>query len=66
MSSRTITIAVFAALTVAAVALHLLARRPSSRVPRLGDLIGVLVETRRGRVGLVLVWWWLGWHFFAR
>jgi Family of unknown function (DUF6186) len=66
MSSRTITIAVFAALTAAGIALHLLARRPASRVPRLGDLVGVLAETRRGRVGLVLVWWWLGWHFFAR
>jgi hypothetical protein len=66
MSSRAVTIAGFLLLALAGLGLHLRARRPGSRVPRFGDLLGALLETRRGRVGVVLVWWWLGWHFFAR
>ena len=66
MSSRTVTIVGFALLALAGLALHLRARQPGSRVPRFTDLLGALLETRRGRVGVVLVWWWLGWHFFAR
>ena len=66
MSSRSVTIAGFVLMALAAVGLALRARQPRSRVPRFTDLLGALLETRRGRVGVVLVWWWLGWHFFAR
>jgi hypothetical protein len=66
MSSRAVTIAGFLALAAAALGLELLGRRPGSPVPRLGDLVGRAVQTRRGRIGVLLAWWWVGWHLFAR
>ncbi len=31
----------------------------------LGDLVARLMHHRNTRLALVLVWWWLGWHFFT-
>jgi hypothetical protein len=47
------------------------ARREGSRIPTLGDVCGVVLRYRVGRlpVGRLAVygfWWWVGWHFFAR
>jgi len=66
MSTHTITVLGFIALTIALITLELVARRRGSRVPTAGQLVGFLMQTRVTRVLVLLLWGWLGWHFFAR
>jgi hypothetical protein len=64
--ARALTIAGYLAFTVAAVGLDLLARRSSSRLATVGDVLSKLSARRVGRVAVMFAWWWLGWHFFVR
>jgi Family of unknown function (DUF6186) len=66
MSTRVLTIAIFAIVIAAMFALEFLARRPGSRIPTVGQWLGYLMRPRIGRVLIFLGWWWLGWHYFAR
>jgi hypothetical protein len=66
MSTRALTIIVFAAVVAGLFLLEFLARRPGSRIPTLGQWLGYLMRPRIGRVLILLGWWWLGWHYFAR
>ena len=66
MSTRAITIAGFAIVIVAMFAFEFFARRPGSRIPTVGQWLGYLMRPRIGRVLVLLGWWWLGWHYFAR
>jgi hypothetical protein len=66
MSTRAITIAGFAIVIAAMFTLELLGRRRGSRIPTVGQWLGYLMRPRIGRVLILLGWWWLGWHYFAR
>ncbi|HKB29879.1 MAG TPA: DUF6186 family protein [Streptosporangiaceae bacterium] len=66
MSTHTITVLGFTAIAIALIALELVARRRGSRVPTAGQMIGFLMQTRITRLLILLLWGWLGWHFFAR
>ena len=66
MSPRTITVIGYVLIGVAALVVELIARRPGSRVPTLSQLLGHLMRERWGRVGMLLAWWWLGFHFLSR
>jgi len=66
MIARTITIIGFAGLTAALVALEIIARRGKTRIPTLGQCLGYAMRSRLGRAFILLGWWWLGWHYFAR
>ena len=57
MSPRTITIAGYVVIGLAAVVVELLARRPSSRIPRFSELVSRVMHDKWGRVGMLLVWW---------
>ncbi|MGA3563538.1 DUF6186 family protein [Melissospora conviva] len=51
--------------------LELLARREGSRLPTLGMVCAHLMRYEVGtvpvgRIGVLGIWWWVGWHFFAR
>jgi Family of unknown function (DUF6186) len=48
------------------VALELASRRPGSPIPSLRVLLGRVMSTRSGRVGVMTGWLWLGVHFLAR
>ncbi|HET9771380.1 MAG TPA: DUF6186 family protein [Acidimicrobiia bacterium] len=63
--SRTVTLAGFAALAVAAVTYQALGvtRRQS---PTLGQAVLAVLHTRFGRPALLTAWLWLGWHLFVR
>jgi hypothetical protein len=52
-------------LMLAATLLGLTARSHSSqsRVPTFTDLVAWIARRRSAQFGMVLVWWWLGWHF---
>ena len=64
--SRSITIIGFAVLISAMAGLEFAARRGISRIPTLGQWLGYLMRSRTGRALVLLGWWWLGWHYFAR
>ena len=64
--SRLITITGFIVLGLALIALHLYGKRPDNRVPSLAELCGFIMRDRWGRMGVLLTWFWLGWHFLAR
>jgi hypothetical protein len=66
VSTRAVTIAGFAVVIAAMIALEFLARRPGSKIPTMGQWLGYLMRPRTGRVLVLLGWWWLGWHYFAR
>jgi hypothetical protein len=66
MTTRIITNAGFGCLIAALAALELIARRGTSRVPPLGQWLGVLMRPRTGRALILLGWLWLGGHYFAR
>jgi hypothetical protein len=66
MSPRTITIAGYVLIGLAAVLVEIVARRPSSRIPRFSEVLSRAMHDRWGRVGMLLVWWWLGFHFLSR
>jgi len=66
MSTRAITIVGFVVIIAALVLLEILGRRPSSRIPTLGQWLGYVMRPRGGRALILLGWLWLGWHYFAR
>jgi hypothetical protein len=66
VSSRDLTIAGYLLIAAAAAGLQLLSRREGSRIPPLGAVLGRVMRTRSGRVGVLAAWAWLGIHFFAR
>jgi hypothetical protein len=66
MSTRAITVVGFVVIIAAMVILETLSRRPSSRIPALGEWLGYVMRPRAGRALILLGWLWLGWHYFAR
>ena len=66
MVTRPVTIIGFAAVIAALVALEIIGRRRTTRVPSLGEWLGYLMRARAGRALILLGWLWLGWHYFAR
>jgi Family of unknown function (DUF6186) len=65
-TSRLITIMGFLLIGAALVVVHFQGKRAGSRIPSFADLCGFLMRERWGRLGVVLTWFWLGWHFLAR
>jgi Family of unknown function (DUF6186) len=66
MTTHQATIAGFAFIAMSLIALELVAHRRGSRVPRAGQVLGFMMQTRITRLLILLLWGWLGWHFFAR
>jgi Family of unknown function (DUF6186) len=66
MSSRDVTIAVYAFFALIGLGLEFRSHGPTSRIPPLATVFSRMMQTRSGRVGIVAGWVWLGLHFFAR
>jgi hypothetical protein len=66
MSSRDITIDGFGLLVILATALEMLARNGRIRLPTVDAAIQHVMRSPLGRVAVLSVWFWLGWHFLAR
>jgi len=66
MNSRDVTIAGYVLAGVAALVVELVARRPDNRVPTLSQMFGFVMRERWGRLGMLFVWWWLGFHILSR
>ena len=59
-----LTVAAYAAVVVAAVALEVAAR--GARPPRFGEVLAAALRIRPVRVVVLAGWLWLGWHVFVR
>jgi hypothetical protein len=66
MVTRVITIIGFSGVIAGIVILEIIARRPGTRIPTLGEWLGYLMRPKTGRALILLGWLWLGWHYFAR
>jgi Family of unknown function (DUF6186) len=66
MITRIITDIGFVCLVGSLVILEIIARRPTNRIPTVGEWLGYLMRARAGRLLILLGWLWLGWHYFAR
>lgn len=66
MITRIITVIGFVIVIGAIGTLELVARRPTNKIPTIGEWLGYLMRGRAGRVLILLGWLWLGWHYFAR
>ena len=62
---RILTICGYLVCVAAAVAVEVLARRNRERIAPLGDLMDQVMATRSARIGILLFWWWAGWHFLV-
>jgi hypothetical protein len=62
---REITLVGFALCLAAAIAVEVVARRDPQRIAPLGDLLDRVMAARSARVGILLFWWWVGWHFLV-
>jgi hypothetical protein len=63
---RAVSLAIWATLFVAVVALEVAGRRRLGALAPLGQVLRALRDAPVGRGVLVLLWMWLGWHVFAR
>jgi hypothetical protein len=63
VTSRGLTVAAYAGLALALLALALVGRRRPRLVAPLGDVARRAGGSRSGQLLLLLSWWWLGWHF---
>jgi Family of unknown function (DUF6186) len=66
MSSHDATVLGYALVVAACVVLQVLSLWSASRVPSFTALLRRVMRGRRGRVGVITAWAWLGLHFFAR
>lgn len=62
---RLITIAVYLLCISTVVVVELVARRDPDRIAPFGDLMDRVMASRSARIGLLLFWWWAGWHFLV-
>jgi hypothetical protein len=66
MTSRDITIVGFGLILISALSLDLMVRGSRVRLPTLDEAITRAMRPALGRVAVLSVWFWLGWHFLAR
>lgn len=62
---RVVTISVYVLIASALATTEWLARRGSGRLPTCSALIRWALRRRSTQIGLLLAWWWLGWHFIT-
>jgi Family of unknown function (DUF6186) len=66
MSSRDTTIIGYLIVLAAGISLQAVSVRRPARLPSLGRVLSHVMQSRTGRVGVVVAWAWIGLHFFAR
>jgi hypothetical protein len=66
VSSYAIGVTGYCLLLAALLALTFASHRPEARISTPGRIVASIRSTKAGRIGLVLAWWWVGWHLFVR
>lgn len=62
---RLITVSLYLLCLAVAALVELAARRDPDRIAPFGDLMDRVMVTRSVRIGILLFWWWAGWHFLV-
>ena len=62
---RALTVGVFVIIGIALLVTEVLARYTTARVPTLSTLLRWAMRRRSAQIGLVMAWWWIGWHFLG-
>ena len=65
MSSRDWTILAYGSVIALAVLVEAVARWGVGRVPTFAGFLGSSLSRRSTQIGLLVAWWWLGWHFIT-
>lgn len=65
MTIRFFTVAGFMVCLVAIVLLEVFARRDAEKLTPLAAMVDHVMAIRSARIGILLFWWWLGWHFLV-
>jgi hypothetical protein len=61
-----VTISVYLGLGLLLLAVEVGARtRLRTSIPTLGTTLRHPMRLRATRIGLLMAWWWIGWHFFV-
>ena len=55
----------YLAVILAGFAAWLFGRLRPDLISPFGDLIARIMHNRNTRIAVIVVWWWLGWHFFT-
>lgn len=63
MTPAEVSYAAYALIAAAVLALEAAARLAPRRVTSVGTVLTWAMRRRSAQFGLVLAWWWLGWHF---
>ncbi|MDQ3154723.1 MAG: DUF6186 family protein [Actinomycetota bacterium] len=66
MTGRAVTITVYVLILATVAALDLAARRGWLPILTFSGAVATVARFPLGRAALLLLWWWLGWHFLAR
>ena len=66
MTSSELTAAGFGLILAVAAAVELLAHARRISLPTIDQTLARVRRSPRGRVAVLFVWFWLGWHFLAR
>ncbi len=66
MTSRDITIIGFTLILMTGALLEVLARAGRVARPTLDQTITRVMRSPRGRIAMLSLWFWFGWHFLAR
>lgn len=62
---RDLTIGIYLFCALALVATEVLARTTRLRIPTLAALFRWMLRRRSAQIGVVMAWWWIGWHFLG-
>lgn len=61
--SGEVTVWVYATIGVTLLVLQVAALRPGSPVPTASEVLSWAMRRRTVQLGVLLAWWWVGWHF---
>ncbi|ACV79176.1 DUF6186 family protein [Nakamurella multipartita] len=66
MGVKQVFLAGYLLIGIALALLMLLSHRRPTAVARVSEMADAATRRRLGRVIVLVVWWWMGWHFLVR
>jgi hypothetical protein len=66
MNTRTVFLVGYALVGLALLALVALSHRAPSRAATVSELADAAMRRRAGRIVVLVLWWWVGFHVLAR
>lgn len=63
VSSHAATVAAYVTVAALALGVELTALLAPRSWPRLGEVLTWALRRRSTQLGMLLLWWWLGWHW---